>query len=320
MGFHRIAAFAAFVLTASGVSAGENCGLGLMASLDMTVLPEGRIAVPVTINGTPRSFMVDTAGIYSKLSDAVIDQLGLKRVATDHEFYSVSGKEKVFSADVDSLKLGGIEARHFHVMAGNVHPPQGTSFDGVLAGDLLTQFDVEFDFAGRKLNLFSQDHCPGKVVYWTQTGYAALPFHMSGDHINFMMTLDGHDVTTDLDTGSATTWLRHKAAAQVFGLDETSPGMERMKDSPDDFPVYRRQFGELHLGGVAVKNPMIDILPDRFEEAFRMQHSEKSRDDPIYGVHMNVEALTLGMTTLSKLHLYIAFKEHRIYATAVDAK
>jgi hypothetical protein len=227
--------------------------------------------------------------------------------------------EKISSVDVESLKLGGVEARHFHLVGGGVHPPEGSNFDGVLAGDLLGQFDVEFDFADKKLNLFSQDHCPGKVVYWTQSGYAEIPFHIVSDHIDFQMTLDGHDVTTELDTGSMETWLRHKSAVQIFGLDHNSPGMKRVGGS-DQFPVFERQFDLLQLGGVSVHNPQIAIIADQTEQAFRMQHSEKSRDDPIYGVRMEIEALTLGMTTLSKLRLYIAYKEHKIYVTDVAAR
>jgi hypothetical protein len=197
--------------------------------------------------------------------------------------------------------------------------------DGVLAGDLLMLFDVEFDFAKRKLNLFSQDHCPGKVVYWTQTGYAEIPFHLANgpistnDHIDFNMTLDGHELSTDLDTGSSWTWLRRKAASRVFGLEDTSPGMQRDPRSPDDSPLFVKKFGLLELGGVAVKNPDIQIVTDHADDAFRMAHSEKSRDDPVYGARFSLEDLTLGMNVISKLHLYIAYKEHKIFVTAADA-
>ena len=75
----------------------------------------------------------------------------------------------------------------------------------------------------------------------------------------------------------------------------------------------------LQLGGVAVQHPMIDIVPDQMDSSFKMAHSEKSRDDPIYGEEMKPEDLSLGMNVLSKLHLYIAYKEHKIYATAADA-
>ncbi len=50
-----------------------------------------------------------------------------------------------------------------------------------------------------------------------------------------------------------------------------------------------------------------------------MAHSEKSRDDPVYGAHVSLEQLTLGMNVISKLHIYVAYKEHKVYVTAADA-
>jgi hypothetical protein len=94
--------------------------------------------------------------------------------------------------------------------------------------------------------------------------------------------------------------------------------VERVGGS-DQAPVFRRQFASLQLGGVTVQNPQVWIIEDQFEQAFRMQHSEKSRDDPIYGAQVELEALTLGMTTLSKLRFYIAYTEHKVYVTDAAA-
>jgi len=228
------------------------------------------------------------------------------------------------SVDIESLKIGANEAKHFHLMVGD--PTNMSKYaDGVLAGDLLMLFDVEFDFAKGKLNLFSQNHCPGKVVYWTQSGYAEIPFHFqngpmqANDHIDFNMTLDGHELLSELDTGSSWTWIRHKTASQIFGLEDTSPGMKRDPNSTDNAPAFMKQFDLLQLGGVAVKNPEVYIFTDHFEDAFHMAHSEKSRDDPIYGASVSLEAMTLGMNVIRKLHLYVAYKEHTIYVTAADA-
>ncbi len=195
----------------------------------------------------------------------------------------------------------------------------------MLSPDFLSLFDVEFDFAAKKMYLFSQDHCPGKVVHWTRDGYAELPFQYTGGpigitpHIRLRMTLDGHEVSTNVDTGAAGSTISRRSASLIFGVDETSPGVVKSQYWSDQFPVYRKQFASLALGGLAVQNPQVDILPDLEEKAFRMAHSERSRDDPIYGSKLEGEEFTLGMNVLSKLHVYIAYKEHKIYITSVDA-
>ena len=325
---HCIAALAALI-AASTPAYAETCSLGLMASLDMTMLPDGRFAVPASINGTSHLLMVDTAGVFTQMTDDAAGKDGLKTTQTGMEMYGVGGKMNVSAADIASFKIGNIEAKHFHVGIVRTVPqkdePKGSlTIDGLLAPDFLNQFDMELDFAKKKMNSFSQDHCPGKVVYWSQSGYAALPFHYTGgsisalQHINFQMTLDDHQVSTDLDTGSSYSWLRSKAAYRIFGLDEHSPGVGPSPFNDSTIPVLRKQFETLQLGGLAVHNPQIDIIADKTEDAFKQAHSEKSRDDPVYGSTFQMDDFTLGMNVIGKLHLYIAYKEHNIYVTAAD--
>ncbi len=247
MKYHCIAALTALIAVSSPAGA-ETCSLAQMASLNMTIGKHNLPIVPVTINGTDYSFTVDTSGVFSKISGDLAQKLGLKQTPTNQEIYSVTGMVRANSVDIASLKLGANEAKHFHLMVGGaVNMPADA--DGILAGDLLALFDVEFDFAKGKLNLFSQNHCPGKVVYWTQSGYAEIPFHLAtgpiatNDHINFQMTLDGHDLSTELDTGSSWTWKRQNDASQVFVLESTSPGMQRDPGSTDDNTRYMKQFG-----------------------------------------------------------------------------
>ncbi len=41
---------------------------------------------------------------------------------------------------------------------------------------MMWNYDVDFDFAVGKFNLFSKDHCDGQVVYWTRSPVAVVPF------------------------------------------------------------------------------------------------------------------------------------------------
>ena len=298
----------------------------------MTVLPDGRVTVPVSVNGQTMQFLVDTAGVFSEIGEDTAQKLNLKETDPPVTMYGVGGKLRVKSALIESFKIGNNEARDFHIgvrhgtSQSDAKPNKGgEAFDGLLAPDFLSLFDVEFDFAAKKMYLFSQDHCPGKVVHWTQDGYAELPFQYTGGpisttpHIRLRMTLDGHDVSTAVDTGAAGSFIGKGAASLIFGIDEASPGVTKAPYFSDQFPVYRKQFTSLALGGLAVQNPQVDILPDLEEKAFRMEHSEKSRDDPVYGTKLESEDFTLGMNVLSKLHVYIAYKEHKMYVTAAGA-
>jgi len=328
MTIRNVAAAAALAMALCGAAKAETCNLGLMASLDMTMLPDGRFTVPVSVNGSPQTFMVDTSSIYTEMASEPAHKLGLKDAPVDVSLYGANGKARLTAATVD-LKLGGIDAKDFHIAVeasrGDTAQPSdsktGIDVVGLLAPDLLSQFDIELDFVAKKLNLFSQDHCPGKVVYWTRGGYAELPFRFTSHSIYAVpkitldMTLDGHAITAQVDTGSSGSWLRKQTSVQVFGLDENSQGVTKSPFARDDYPVLRKQFAALSIGGLTVQNPVVDISPPKEDEAFRMEHSEKSRDDPIYGEYLVVTDFKLGMNVLSKLHSYIAYKERKIYIT-----
>ena len=328
MMIYRKSALTAAALTL-GLSAAQadaqTCSLGLMASLDMTSAGDGAFSVPVSINGTMHNFLIDTAGMYSQIASDAAQKIGLKETGQGPELYGAGGKIHLGIATADSFKVGNNEAKNFHIGIRHVQPAtgSGSGFDGLLAPDMLSLFDVELDFVKKKMNLFSQDHCPGKVVYWTQGGYAVLPFRFAtgqaDSHITLDMTLDGHEMRTDFDTGSSVSTMRKKAAVQIFGVDENSPGVVKSPHATAGFPILRKQFGSLTFGGLAVQNPQIDILPSAEEDAYRMEHSEKSRDDPIYGSYLLTENLTLGMNVIGKLHVFIAYKERKVYITAADA-
>ena len=109
-------------------------------------------------------------------------------------------------------------------------------------------------------------------------------------------------------------------ARSVFGLSETSPGMEAIPSAkPDDLFQYRYRFKTLSLDGLAVNNPLVYILPDAAEKAFRHNHDAKMDIDAIYGQHLSGPELVLGTNVLSKLHLFISYKEKVLYLTAADA-
>jgi predicted aspartyl protease len=334
MRIDRVALLAMALSAAGPVAQAQTCGLMQMGSLDITQLSDNRIVVPGKVNGTTLSFRVDTGGVFSELSDDAVTRLDLGRTQTSKELYSVRGAMHAFSAKADSFMLGQNEAKNFHFLVDAPRPDAAPKpgdqaaapvnparIDGLIAPDFLSVFDVEFDFAHEKMNLFSQDHCPGKVVYWTKD-YATLPFQpvVNGNtHISFDMTLDGQRLRTVLDTGAMQTVLHYRAAGLHFGLSESSPDMEKLPTAMDGLPSFRRHFEALSFGGLAVKDPSIVILQDKMEDAYRMQHSEKSRDDPVYGSQWEGPELILGMNVLRKLRIYIAYKEHTLYITDADA-
>lgn len=305
------------------IAQAQDCALKEMASLDMTDLPGGVFLVPVQINGASRMFLVDTGAVFSKLSQPIAEQLQLKARVLDSSdnTYMSNGQRLNKAVMVDSLLIGHNEAKNIRLVLDPT--PAAPGIDGVLASDLLKFFDVDLDFGHKKFKLFSQDHCEGKVVYWTDA-YVEVPFTMlsssliTANHIKFPMTLDGHELTTVLDTGASMTVLMEPVAIKTFGLDADSPGAEKIAD-PEKTLLYRYTFQALTLNGVTVKHPSITVMANAAERTFRAEYTSKMDRDPIYGTSLDTQDLVLGEDVLRHLHVYIAYKERKLYVTGANA-
>src|SRR5262249_40529932 len=139
-----------------------------------------------------------TAGVFSAISAPLVQELGLhKRPIRSHEIYDMAGKKIESFVSIDEMLLGPVRAPNSQLM---VVTELGPGIDGILGPDYLKNFDLDFD--KRELNLISQDHCKGRVVYWTDY-YVNLPFRLGqGDHIEFSVMLDGQKLSAVLDTGA----------------------------------------------------------------------------------------------------------------------
>ncbi|HEY8699003.1 MAG TPA: pepsin/retropepsin-like aspartic protease family protein [Rhizomicrobium sp.] len=315
---YLVCGLALTIALVGAAQAAEDCALKQVASLVMSDALPDRVVVDVTVAGKPRPFLVDTGGVYSTIYQDVSDALGLQTHAIDQniEIYDLAGAKSKRYAFVPSLKIGELKADDIPLV---VEPRDGDTVDGVLAPDFLSRFDLDFDIAGRKLNLVSPEHCQGKVIYWSDA-FAEAPFTLSGVHIVVPMTLDGHEIAATLDTGSNQTHLSERIGRSVFNLGESSAGMERIPNaSPDDLEQFRYRFSSLSLAGLTIKNPVIYLMPDRAAESFRSSHHDRLDIDPVHATHLQTADLLLGMNVLSKLHFYIAYREHKIYFTGAGA-
>lgn len=310
----------ALLFALSSASRAEDCTLKEFVSLDMGDAPNRAVVVPATLGGKQLHFLVDTGGTYSWLASDVADGLGLSAKPLDKNYYDLytsDGQSPAQYVNAPDFQIGPIQLHRFAML---LAPRGNPKIDGILAPDFLSQADLEFDFAHGKLNLFSQDHCPGKVVYWSPGSFAEVDFKYFGSHILLPATLDGHAVEAILDTGATKTFLSEEFSHRVMGVDQKTPGVELAPEDgvSADFSPFRYRFASLSIGGLAVRNPMIYITADRAEKAFRQNHTRKSDYDPIYGSVLDYPRLVLGMDVLKQMRIFVSYKEKKLYFTSAD--
>jgi predicted aspartyl protease len=320
-GLARFSLAAVLAVSFSTAAAAQSCGLREFASLDLIPNSEGLPVVEAQVGGHTVHLLIDTGGVYSVLNKPVADAMNVSVRAINNgtEVYSGSGERFKSYIEAPDFKLGAIALDKLPMMVSR-EPMTSSTIDGTLGPDFLSRFEVDFDFAAHKLNLFAPDHCEGKVVYWAKA-YVEVPFKIDDiTHIAVPMMLDGHETTANIDTGAGITTLSEAMTRGTFGLTETSPGMEQDSSAkPGDLFQYRYRFKSLSLSGLAVNNPLVYILPDKASRGFRRDHDAKMDIDAIYGDQLKGPQMVLGANVLSKLHLFVSYKEKKLYLTAADA-
>jgi predicted aspartyl protease len=263
-----------------------DCRLRRNAILDMEMDDTGRITVPVTLNGTLKRMMIDTGAQWTMISAAAVKELNLTPRATGVLMMGVGRVLGTRAVTIDEFRLGQLKGSKLNFLV----LEEALESSGLLGSDFLSRFDADYDFANARLNLFEPAPCPGNVLYWTNGNYGVVPFEVETNHIMVQVMLDGQPVKAGLDTGAADTLMSLDRASNAFDLDG-----DKLKKSRH-YPFKTLSFGEVSVG-----NPAIQLVPD--EESGVMGH------------HSSDLQMIIGMGVLRRLHLYVSYKEKKIYVT-----
>ena len=169
----------------------------------------------VSINGKgPFRFLVDTGATQTVVSQKVVTQLGLNKIATNLMF-GVGGEGKVASPifRADSIKVGEVTVRNVPLGTMN-NPLLDLIMDGILGPSLLSDFVVTMDYPRSQIELSKTPPATGTVVpTWFFSGLLMVPVDVNGKFKgNFL-----------IDSGADSTLLSH-AMANELGVNKDTPG------------------------------------------------------------------------------------------------
>lgn len=321
---HRSLVLAALLLSAvnaAPAAAGAACGpLKIIASLDVKPDRSGRPMVTAMISDKPVALLVDTGGGLSSLTKRTVQELNLQTMESRIRMTNVAGRSENLEVRLPFIALGGlrVEGPYFMVLPGDeIVGPDDQTFGGLLGAEMLRNVDFDFDFAANKINLISQDHCAGNVVYWPAAAVAVVPFTFNAaGQITFRMELDGRRVNALLDTGASITILNLDIARRTFRVDVNADDVEKVGEvGRSQSGVYRKRFKTISFEGVSISNPVIMMFPDLIGGGSLGQQRTGSI---IRDARGGLPDVILGMNVLSEMHVYIASKERKLYITAAD--
>jgi len=275
----------------------------------MDTLPSGEFAVPATLNSKPFRLLVDTGSDSSSISSDVAEQLGIPKNFNPFGGAFLNNAATNYYSIISSISFGNLHSSAqwpFIIDPDAILMPD---MNGLLGADVMSNYDIELDFLGGKMNFFAPNQCPTKTYWAGPADYAEMPITLDrASHVVVDATLDGKPVKVFLDTGSPTSIMSLDAARSLFDWDEKDPRLKYAKtiamNGGAATPFYKFPFATLNFGGVAVLNPKIDLVP-------RANFNPHGRD--------NAE-IVLGMSVIRQMHLYISYKGKQLFVTGAEVQ
>jgi hypothetical protein len=291
----------------------EKCSqLQIVNTIQMTRGPGGRDLVPVSLNGTAKQFVFDT-GDLTMIGPSTVADLKLDTHDSKIRTFSATGKMSNRYAVVHDFIAGHMHGADVAMQVA----PEGEQQQGNFGMDHWNSLDIDVDFGTDKLNMFSRDHCAGRVQYWTAPALAVLPVDLKRDqNIWVTVQLDGHDEQAIISSGESRSTIRLKEAQRVFNLNYGSDDTPQTGTlgGDDSLKTYKHTFNTITFGDIAVANPEVLIAPDAFQRATDTVPLGGSRVKTEKDL-LNIPDIVIGMDVLRKLHIYMAFGEAKLYVT-----
>ena len=276
-----------------------DCKLERLAELPMT-MKSGHVTVPVSVNGKDVTLGIDTGGPFSSLA-----------LAAAHRIGNVGHR--------DDLRIGDHELNRVYMAWMESFP----GVDGLIAPDVLSRYDVEFDFGGSIFRLFKPHPCADRAVSWSGST-TVIAFTLTSDgHVRVPVTLDGQSAYAILDTGAPISILSMQDAGRMFGLDPDSADLKAAKTAVSGLwsnlhlapytsgvwnapgravSAYSYPFKTMTMGGLSFTDPPIEVIQGR------------------NFLGPDSASLLLGNDVLSRFRLTIAYREQKLYIAEAGAR
>jgi len=246
----------ALVLAMLACAARAECVMNRVAVLPVT-LWRNKLFVPVSVNGTPENFFVDTGAATTTISETVAGALNIPR-DFDHtmDAFGVAGQEShLYIGQVEDLSVGGIDVRKhaFPVAAfGAFLMADGrTSAAGLIGADILSRFDVDIDIPHRKIALWRVRGCSEVKPDWPGES-PGVPIQIAiSRHITVPVRIDGASLDLMLDTGAPDLLLNTLAAARAGATPEVleeNPHITGFGMNDRSYPAWLHIFRRVEIG------------------------------------------------------------------------
>lgn len=223
----------------------------------------------IRINGQPVHVVIDTGSEGSLISPQGTKLLRLETDPFHHTlvYGSKGGQRLVRNVLVPEMTLGHVRFEDLSFPEGDLpaYPRLDPPVVGLIGGDILSQFDLEFDTQSQKLVLWHVENhsilC-NLPPFWEKRD--EVPFQQTGYRILLDAQVDHHPVKALLDSGARSRILSLDKATEwgiTPALLATRPGGIANGVGYRDTVYHWYRFHRFQLGNEVQENPVLTVSP-----------------------------------------------------------
>ncbi|MBV8473478.1 MAG: retroviral-like aspartic protease family protein [Hyphomicrobiales bacterium] len=231
-------------------------------------------AVMVGVEDVVRPMEVDTGAATTVLKATVATELGIKQdpIATHaRPATGVGQKTADFHLNVipSVLAFGSLVLHNRSTVVATMdegNAEEGNSI-GLLGDDILSQYDVEFDFPGHKLTFYREIGCYDTLVPWAGS-FATVPFAHRDAKVTIDIMLNQERTRAIVDTGNNMSFVS-KSASALWGSYESdiAPQKGSMRSPLNHarpFALSAYRFARVVIGGDVFDGRKMNVVDVNF--------------------------------------------------------
>ncbi len=294
-------------------AAAKSCTLTQLASYKITAYSNGVMSIPVDVSGSIENMLLDPDVETSAVTTEFVRSFAFPTETVSpgvvETFIRYRGTHIERTVVLPQVTFGSAKLQNVKVFVwpDALSPMKG--FGGVIGMDLMQYVDMEFDIGLFRLNLFSPNHCDGQGLYWSRAA-AVLPFEFDSENkVRFQMDLNGKPFGVGLAIRTGPAVMPMWAATEKLGLDANSPGM-----TPVAYGVHQYLFHTLSAGGISIGQPIVNLFDQRNSD-----RCDVKPPGSLLGWACSEPDLRLTLDLLTRLRLYFAVNEKKVYITGFNA-
>jgi len=258
---------ACLAFAAGGGLAWADCRLEQVTAMPLVSLG-AHYAVMAGIEDVTRPIVVDTGAPTTLLKASVAKELGLKEDPQHAQrSLGIGQTSGDFHPNVipSRLAFGALALQNRSTVVATMDDggtPEKDSI-GLLGDDILSQYDVEFDFPGRTLTFYREDGCYNTFLPWTGA-YATIPFDHRGAKVTIDVLLNSERTRAIIDTGNNLSFVSLSASA-LWGAatNDLAPTRTRIRSPLNGgapMPVSAYPFTQVNIGDETFQDKKLGVV------------------------------------------------------------